>query len=51
MSQYLFNISNYYRRLIQYFANMSTFSYIVVPYGIDYSKNVNLQKFKKVTMR
>lgn len=47
MSQYLFNISNYYRRLIQYFANMSTFSYIVVPYGIDYSKNVNLQKFKK----
>lgn len=47
MSQYLFNISNYYRRLIQYFANMSTFSYIVVPYGVDYSKNVNLQKFKK----
>ena len=47
MSQYLFHISNYYRRLIQYFANMSTFSYIVVPYGIDYSKNVNLQKFKK----
>jgi len=47
MSQYLFNISNYYRRLIQYFAGMSTFSYIVVPYGIDYSKNVNANKFKK----
>lgn len=47
MSQYLFNISNYYRRLVQYFAGMSTFSYIVVPYGIDYSKNVNVNKFKK----
>ena len=47
MSQYLFNISNYYRRLIQYFAGMSTFSYIVVPYGVDYSKNVNLNKFRK----
>lgn len=47
MNQYLFNISNYYRRLIQYFAGMSTFSYIVVPYGVDYSKNVNLNKFRK----
>lgn len=47
MSQYLFNISNYYRRLIQYFAGMSTFSYIVAPYGVDYSKNVNVNKFKK----
>lgn len=47
MSQYLFNISNYYRRLIQYFANMSTFSYIVVPYGIDRTKSINLNKFKK----
>lgn len=47
MSQYLFNISNYYRRLVQYFAGMSTFSYIVVPYGVDYSKSVNLNKFKK----
>lgn len=47
MSQYLFNISNYYRRLVQYFAGLSTFSYIVVPYGVDYSKNVNLNKFRK----
>lgn len=47
MSQYLYNISNYYRRLIQYFASMSTFSYIVVPYGIDRTKSVNLNKFKK----
>ena len=27
MSQYLYNISNYYRRLIQYFASMSSFSF------------------------
>lgn len=47
MSQYLFNVSNYYRRLIQYFANMSTFSYIIMPYGVDYSKNLNVNKFKK----
>lgn len=47
MSNYLFNISNYYRRLIQYFANMSTFSYIVVPYGIDHTKSINMNRFKK----
>lgn len=47
MSQYMYNVSNYYKRLILYFASMSTFSYIVVPYGIDYSKSVNLNKFKK----
>lgn len=47
MSQYLFNISNYYRRLVQYFASMSTMSYVVVPYGIDYSKSVNASKYKK----
>lgn len=47
MSTYLYNISNYYRRLIEYMAGMSTFSYVVVPYGIDYSKKVNTQKFKK----
>lgn len=47
MSQYLYNISNYYRRLVQYFAYMSTFSYIVVPYGMDFTKKVNPGKFKK----
>ena len=49
MSKYLFNISNYYRRLIQYFANMSTFSYELVPYGLDRSKSINLNKFRKGT--
>ena len=47
MSKYLFNISNYYRRLIQYFANMSTFSYTISPYGLDRSKTVNANKLKK----
>lgn len=47
MSIYLFNISNYYRRLIQYFANMPTFSYDIVPYGLDHSKTINKNKFKK----
>lgn len=47
MSKYLFNISNYYRRLIQYFANMSTYSYTIEPYGVDRSKTINLNKFKK----
>lgn len=47
MSSYLFNVSNYYRRLVQYFANMSTFSYIVVPYGLDHSKSINMNRFKK----
>lgn len=47
MSKYLFNISNYYRRLIQYFANMSTYSYTISPYGLDRSKTINANKFKK----
>lgn len=47
MSKYLFNISNYYRRLIQYFANMPTFSYTISPYGLDRSKTVNANKLKK----
>lgn len=47
MSRYLFNISNYYRRLIQYFANMPTYAYTLVPYGIDKSKTINANKFKK----
>jgi len=47
MSIYLYNISNYYRRLVNYFATMSTYSYIVTSYGIDFSKNVNMSKYKK----
>lgn len=47
MSIYLYNISNYYRRLVNYFASMSTYSYIVTSYGVDFSKSVNMGKYKK----
>jgi len=47
MSIYLYNISNYYRRLIQYFANMSVYAYIVSPYGLDRTKAINKGKFKR----
>jgi len=47
MSVYLYNISNYYRRLVNYFATMSTYSYVVTSYGIDFSKAPNMSKYKK----
>lgn len=46
MSTYLYNISNYYRRLILYFARMPTFAYTVVPYNLDLSKKVNERTFR-----
>lgn len=46
MSTYLFNISNYYRRLIQYFAGMPTFSYTISPWKLDLSKTVNDAKLR-----
>ena len=45
-SIYLYNASSHYRRLINYFAKMATFSYIVVPYKLD-TDNVDIIKFKK----
>ena len=47
MSIYMFNVSNYYRRLIEYLANMSTFSYVVVPYSVDHSKPISKNLMKK----
>ena len=41
---YLYTVSSHFRRLINYFAKMPLFSYIVVPYG-DVSK-VNKKMFK-----
>lgn len=46
MSRYLFNISCQYRRLIQYFANMLTYAYILYPLNLD-SKDVDEDKFYK----
>lgn len=45
MSKYLFNISNYYRRLIRYLAHMHRLSYVVSPYNVDYTKSINNKKF------
>lgn len=44
-SVYLYNASSHYRRLINYFAKMSLYAYIVIPYKLDTDK-VDIKKFK-----
>lgn len=46
MSTYLYNASNYYRRLIQYYSGMLTYAYIVTPYNLDTTKKIDNKKFK-----
>lgn len=46
MSTYLYNASNYYRRLIQYYSGMLTYAYIVAPYNLDTTKKIDNKKFK-----
>lgn len=46
MSIYLYNSSNYYRRLIEYLSGMLTYSYIISPYNLDFSKKIDDKKFK-----
>lgn len=43
-SIYLYNASSHYRRLINYFAKMALFAYVVVPYKLD-TKNINIKSF------
>lgn len=43
ISNYLYNVSNHYRRLIKYFSSIPLLSYIVVPYDVDMTRD----KFKK----
>ena len=45
-SIYLYEVSSQYRRLIEYFAKLYTFDYIIVPYDIIPSK-VNKKSFEK----
>lgn len=45
ISIYLYNASNHYRRLINYFAKMALYYYIVVPCKLDIEK-VDKKKFK-----
>ncbi|PLR72307.1 hypothetical protein [Bacillus sp. UMB0728] len=46
LSQYLYNVSPNYKRLVQYFAGLLRFDYIVEPYDLDIEK-VNIDQFKK----
>jgi hypothetical protein len=46
LSQYLYSVSPNYKRLIQYFAGMLRFDYIVEPYDLDVEK-VDIKSFKK----
>jgi hypothetical protein len=46
LSQYLYIVSPNYKRLIQYFAGMLRFDYIVEPYDLNTEK-VDIQSFKK----
>lgn len=45
-SIYLYNISNHYRRLINYFAKMPTLDYYLTPTKIDGSSKINEKSFK-----
>lgn len=45
MSQYLYNTSCQYSRLIQYFANMLTFPYIITPINVD-PQNTDAEKVR-----
>ena len=45
ISNILYNKSSHYKRLILYFANMLTFSYIVEPYGFN-PEDIDLKKFQ-----
>lgn len=45
-SIYLYEVSSQYRRLIEYFAKLYTFDYVIVPYDIIPSK-VNKKSFEK----
>lgn len=35
LNQYFFNTSEYYKRIIFYFASMLTFDYVLIPYGVE----------------
>jgi hypothetical protein len=46
LSNYLYNASPNYKRLILYFSCLLTFDYVIEPYDINYEK-VDIDKFKK----
>lgn len=46
MSNYLYDNSAHYRRIINYFARMATLDHYVEPYGLDVSKSINEKSFR-----
>lgn len=46
LNQYFFNTSEYYKRIVFYFASMLTFDYVLIPYGVDAS-DYKTPAFKK----
>lgn len=46
-SIYLYEVSSHYRRLINYFAKLSTLSYVVLPYKMNMVKKPELDKIKR----
>lgn len=46
-SIYLYEVSSHYRRLINYFAKLSTISYIILPYKLNPLKEKESKNFKK----
>lgn len=49
-SKYLYNMSNHYKRTINYLAGLPNFDYVVEPYGID-PETVDVKKFRKAYMK
>lgn len=47
MSSRLYDASPHYKRIVNYFAHMAKLDYIVEPYGLDFSKEINAEKFRK----
>jgi len=45
-SIYLYNASNHYKRLVQYFGKMALFAYIAIPYKLNIDE-VDKEKFKQ----
>jgi|HigsolmetaGSP11D_1036233.scaffolds.fasta_scaffold03714_4 hypothetical protein len=51
MSAYLYDVSPHYRRLVNYYAKMATLEHYVEIFGLDTSKNVNVNSLRKNYMR
>jgi hypothetical protein len=46
MSNFLYHASPHYRRLVNYYAKMTTLDYFLEPYGLDLSKKINVKSLR-----